>query len=505
MPTFREDVKIGSKVPMMKTDDYNDQSVTEEKLKDGAITNEKMAAGSVGNTNLQDGSVSNEKLEDGSITNEKLAENSITKDKLKDNTIGVEKLDPQLRQTINAATGLPEDLVETIQNVDDTLKDHQSQLNDKQSQIDDKQQQITDNDDDILLLQIRSTQMEQSINNIAVTGGASVANTVAYSNTASGLVSINAQGAIDELAAKNATKAEKAEVTAELEKKFDKESISQESGDAEDKVMSQKAVSTKFSEISEKTYNILKENIADEDEEIIIGESEEDYIVKINKDGADFKSLKNNGKPILDKSNVVQELGESVDNVVSQKTISDEINPLKAKTSNMESSSTTSEDETIIIGESEEDYIVKINKDGADFKSLKNNGKPILDKSNVVQELGESVDNVVSQKTISDEINPLKAKTSNMESSSTTSEDETIIIGESEEDYVAKINMEGLYANGFYRKTSNGKYELIDTHKLTGKKVVGIGDSLSQSGYYEKDFCDISGAEYVGEIGRAHV
>ena len=73
--------------------------------------------------------------------------------------------------------------------------------------------------------------MEQSINNIAVTGGASVANTVAYSNTASGLVSINAQGAIDELAAKNATKAEKAEVTAELEKKFDKESILQESGE----------------------------------------------------------------------------------------------------------------------------------------------------------------------------------------------------------------------------------------------------------------------------------
>lgn len=90
-------------------------------IKDGAITNEKLAADSVGNTNLQDGSVSNEKLEDGSITNEKLAENSITKDKLKDNTIGVEKLDPELRQTINAATGLPKDLVETIQNVDNSL------------------------------------------------------------------------------------------------------------------------------------------------------------------------------------------------------------------------------------------------------------------------------------------------------------------------------------------------------------------------------------------------
>ena len=92
--------------------------LTTQQIKDGAITNEKLAADSVGNTNLQDGSVSNEKLEDGSITNEKLAEYSVTKDKLQDNTIGVEKLDNELRQTIAAAAGLPEDLVETIQNVD---------------------------------------------------------------------------------------------------------------------------------------------------------------------------------------------------------------------------------------------------------------------------------------------------------------------------------------------------------------------------------------------------
>ena len=96
-------------------------SVSTEKIENGSVTNDKMAADSVGNTNLQDGSVSNEKLEDGSITNEKLAVNSITKDKLKDRTIGVEKLDHELRQTIAAATGLPEELVETIQNVDENL------------------------------------------------------------------------------------------------------------------------------------------------------------------------------------------------------------------------------------------------------------------------------------------------------------------------------------------------------------------------------------------------
>ena len=211
-----------------------------QQIKDGAITNEKMAAGSVGNTNLQDGSVSNEKLEDGSITNEKLAENSITKDKLKDNTIGVEKLDPELRQTINAATGLPENLVETIQNVDDTLKDHQRQLDDKQSQIDDKQQQITANDEDISLLQTRSTQMEETIKSIAATGGASQATAVTYDNANSQLSAINIQSAVDELQGS----------------KIDKTSILQESGKAEDKVMSQKAVSDKLSDLSYNTKNV---------------------------------------------------------------------------------------------------------------------------------------------------------------------------------------------------------------------------------------------------------
>ena len=204
--------------------------LTTQQIKDGAITNEKMAADSVGNTNLQDGSVSNEKLEDGSITNEKLAENSITKDKLQDKTIGVEKLDNELRQAIAAATGLPENLVETIQNVDDTLKDHQSQLDDKQSQIDDKQQQITANDEEISLLQTRSTQMEETIKGIAATGGASVASAVTYDNTTSQLTSVNIQGAVDELQGS----------------KIGKTSILQESGDAEDKVMSQKAVSAKL-------------------------------------------------------------------------------------------------------------------------------------------------------------------------------------------------------------------------------------------------------------------
>lgn len=134
-----------------------------------------------------------------------IKDGAITKDKLKDNTIGVEKLDPELRDFISAATGLPENLVQTIQNVDETLRDHQGQLNDKQSQIDDKQQQITSNDEDISLLQTRSTQMEEAIKSIAATGGASQAAAVTYNNANSQLKAINIQGAVDELQKKVAT------------------------------------------------------------------------------------------------------------------------------------------------------------------------------------------------------------------------------------------------------------------------------------------------------------
>lgn len=47
MPTFQEDTKIGSKVPLIKTADLNDKSVTERKLADGSITKDKIAPGAV--------------------------------------------------------------------------------------------------------------------------------------------------------------------------------------------------------------------------------------------------------------------------------------------------------------------------------------------------------------------------------------------------------------------------------------------------------------------------
>lgn len=221
MPTFRQDPKLGTMVPLMKTDDYNDQSVTEKKLKDGNITTRKLADGSVTTAKIADGnvttqkiadqnvtteklqdsgvttekiahlnvtteklndkSVTTEKLEDGSVvtakikdgnvtteklndvsvttakvadknivnsklgdesvdertikdqnvTNRKIADSavntsklhdqSVTNEKMADDTLTLSKFDPELRQVINAATGLPDGLITTIQDVDKNL------------------------------------------------------------------------------------------------------------------------------------------------------------------------------------------------------------------------------------------------------------------------------------------------------------------------------------------------------------------------------------------------
>ena len=250
-------------------------SVATEKLQDSAITSDKIHTDAVTEEKIKDSSVSNSKLADNSVGTSKIKDGNITNEKVANNTLTLDKLDPELRKSIQAATGLPENLVEVIQDVDKEVKTLHSKDTDLQSQITDKQQQISAHDKDIELLQTRSTQMEQTINNIAATGGASVANTVAYTNTTSGLESVNAQGAIDELAAKNklqdATISAKANaedvssqmqteqerVNTEFAKKFDKESILQESGDAEDKVMSQKAVSTKLSDLSKVNGTII--------------------------------------------------------------------------------------------------------------------------------------------------------------------------------------------------------------------------------------------------------
>ena len=210
----------------LETKHFANESVTTEKVARKSITKGKLADNAVDASQVVDGSIGNAKLSPDSVTTEKIKDGSVTNEKIADNTLGIGKFDPELRKTIQAATGLPDDLNQMIQDVDQSVKQLHEKDTDLQSQIDDKQQQITANDDDISLLQTRSTQMEEAIKGISASGGASQASAVTYENTESGLDSVTAQGAIDELA----------------NKKFNKENIAQEFGDSEDKVVSQFAL-----------------------------------------------------------------------------------------------------------------------------------------------------------------------------------------------------------------------------------------------------------------------
>lgn len=210
----------------LETKHFANESVTTEKVARKSITKDKLADNSVDASQVVDGSIGNAKLSPDSVITEKIKDSSVTNEKIADDTLGIEKFDPELRKTIQAATGLPEDLSQMIQDVDQSIKKLNEKDTDLQSQIDNKQQQITANDEDISLLQTRSTQMEEAIKGISASGGASVASAVTYDNTDSGLDSVTAQGAIDELA----------------NKKFNKENIAKEFGESEDKVVSQFAL-----------------------------------------------------------------------------------------------------------------------------------------------------------------------------------------------------------------------------------------------------------------------
>ena len=93
MPTFRQDLKLGTMVPLMKTDDYNDQSVTEKKLKDGNITTRKLADGSVTTAKIADENVTTQKIADQNVTTGKLQDSSVTTEKIADLNVTTEKLD----------------------------------------------------------------------------------------------------------------------------------------------------------------------------------------------------------------------------------------------------------------------------------------------------------------------------------------------------------------------------------------------------------------------------
>ena len=103
------------------TEKLNDRAVTTEKVEEKAITNPKLGDQSVDSRVLREANVETKHLANESVTAEKIKSGTITKEKIADNTMTIEKLDPELRKAVEAATGLPDDMVEMIQDIDQNL------------------------------------------------------------------------------------------------------------------------------------------------------------------------------------------------------------------------------------------------------------------------------------------------------------------------------------------------------------------------------------------------
>lgn len=113
------------------TGKIKDGNVTTEKLGDSSVTSEKVAEKNIVNSKLDDSSVDERTIKDKNVTNRKLADSavdtpklhdrSVTNEKMADNTLTLDKFDPELRKFLEAATGLPDNLLTMIQNVDESL------------------------------------------------------------------------------------------------------------------------------------------------------------------------------------------------------------------------------------------------------------------------------------------------------------------------------------------------------------------------------------------------
>lgn len=105
----------------LQTKHLANESVTTDKVARKSITKDKIAEGAVDETLVKDGSIVNSKLSKNAVSTDKIENGSVTNDKLASGTLKIDKFDPELRKAIQAATGLPDNLVGLIQDVDESL------------------------------------------------------------------------------------------------------------------------------------------------------------------------------------------------------------------------------------------------------------------------------------------------------------------------------------------------------------------------------------------------
>ena len=100
MPTFREDLHLGHKVPLVEHDDISKDAIGTENIQDGAVTTPKIADGAVTTPKIADGAVVTVKLADGAVTTIKIADGAVTNIKLADGSVSWEKFSAELQNLI---------------------------------------------------------------------------------------------------------------------------------------------------------------------------------------------------------------------------------------------------------------------------------------------------------------------------------------------------------------------------------------------------------------------
>lgn len=115
-------------IDAVETENILDKSVTTNKIADHDITSDKMAEDSVLTMAIKDKNVTEEKLADSAVTTNKLGNSAVTNEKIADNTLTLDKFDDNLKGAIEAATGLPSDILEQFQNLSEDIADLQDSV-----------------------------------------------------------------------------------------------------------------------------------------------------------------------------------------------------------------------------------------------------------------------------------------------------------------------------------------------------------------------------------------
>ena len=96
MPTYREDLHLGHKVPTVETDDIVDKAITGRKIADRVIDWFHILARAIRNEHIADGAVDSRTLADNAVTTPKIADLAVTPEKLSKRIVP-ELFEPLLR------------------------------------------------------------------------------------------------------------------------------------------------------------------------------------------------------------------------------------------------------------------------------------------------------------------------------------------------------------------------------------------------------------------------